>query len=329
MNYYPFNIGDYTTHTMHLDESEDLAYRRLLDLYYLREMPLPDAENSARLIRMRDRTEVVAAVLSEFFTETPDGWRNPRADEEIAAVQMKAEAGGVRQDGKQSRIQRFRLQRSVMFQALHEVGIHPVFNAPMSEVRRLFEQHCSQKAGSETPENVTASLNEETGVVTGVVTTTNADATAIHKTQDTRHKTQSKEKRTSNPKRPETVSEQVWIDWLALRAKKRAPVTDTVLGEAAKEAGKAGLTLDRFLTIWCARGSQGLQADWLRPDERQGSRNGTGQHANEPAWRTEQRERVQQAAPYAVRKPRAHSNPDADLDLLNDLPPSLPPTVAR
>ena len=45
-------------------------------------------------------------------------------------------------------------------------------------------------------------------------------------------------------------------------------MTETVLAEARKEAEKAGVSLDRFFAIWCIRGSQGLQADWLRADER-------------------------------------------------------------
>ena len=39
MHYYSFNIGDYASHTRHLTAIEDLAYRRLLDLYYLHEQP--------------------------------------------------------------------------------------------------------------------------------------------------------------------------------------------------------------------------------------------------------------------------------------------------
>lgn len=68
--------------------------------------------------------------------------------------------------------------------------------------------------------------------------------------------------------RPDEVQEQVWIDWLALRKAKKAPVTETVLKQAVAESTKAGLPLNRFLEIWCARGSQGLQADWLKPQER-------------------------------------------------------------
>ena len=68
--------------------------------------------------------------------------------------------------------------------------------------------------------------------------------------------------------RPPDVSQQVWDDWNHLRKSKRAPVTETVLGGARSEAAKAGMTLERFLEVWCRRGSQGLEADWLRPAER-------------------------------------------------------------
>lgn len=80
--------------------------------------------------------------------------------------------------------------------------------------------------------------------------------------------------RTTPPPCPTDVEDSTWRDWLALRKAKRAPVTETVLVQARREAGKAGLPLNRFLEIWCSRGSQGLQADWLRPNERDGPRPG-------------------------------------------------------
>jgi hypothetical protein len=68
--------------------------------------------------------------------------------------------------------------------------------------------------------------------------------------------------------RPDDVTEQTWTDWTNLRKSKRAPVSETVLEQARKESEKAGIPLERFLTIWCLRGSQGLEAAWLRSDER-------------------------------------------------------------
>lgn len=69
---------------------------------------------------------------------------------------------------------------------------------------------------------------------------------------------------------PDGVTSQTWGDWLSLRKAKRAPVTETVLNHAKSEAGKAGMSLEAFLKVWCARGSQGLEASWLKPNERAG-----------------------------------------------------------
>ena len=83
-------------------------------------------------------------------------------------------------------------------------------------------------------------------------------------------------KRAPEIPKPEDVAQQTWDDWLRLRAKKSAPVTVTVLQEARKQAGMAGIPLERFLCVWCTRGTQGLEADWLKPSERAGP---AGKHA--------------------------------------------------
>ena len=90
MNYFSFHVGDYSAHTAHLDLMEDLAYRRMLDLYYRTERPLPtDWRDIARLIRMKDRGEQIETVLSEFFSLTDDGWVNRRCEDEISRMQDK------------------------------------------------------------------------------------------------------------------------------------------------------------------------------------------------------------------------------------------------
>jgi uncharacterized protein YdaU (DUF1376 family) len=70
-------------HTLHLTPEEDLAYRRLLDMYYDSESPIP---NNIPLVsrRLRLDSKVVESVLNEFFELTEDGYRNYRADGEIA-----------------------------------------------------------------------------------------------------------------------------------------------------------------------------------------------------------------------------------------------------
>jgi uncharacterized protein YdaU (DUF1376 family) len=90
MNYYPFHIGDYISHTSHLTDAEDLAYRRMIDLYYQSEQPFTDVEFVAR--RVKSTPEIISVLLSDFFVKTEDGWRNKRADEEIEKYHAKAES---------------------------------------------------------------------------------------------------------------------------------------------------------------------------------------------------------------------------------------------
>lgn len=91
MHYYQFNIGDYQSHTSHLSEIEDLAYRRLLDWYYLHECPIPlDEAEVSRQIRMRTHIESIAIVLREYFEYTENGWVHHRANKEIAKADDKS-----------------------------------------------------------------------------------------------------------------------------------------------------------------------------------------------------------------------------------------------
>jgi uncharacterized protein YdaU (DUF1376 family) len=92
MHYYQFHIGDYKSHTHHLSHYEDLAYRRLLDFYFLHEQPIKHRD-IARQIGMRDHEEDVMTVLNEFFISTPEGFVNPRADKEIKQYKEFSEAG--------------------------------------------------------------------------------------------------------------------------------------------------------------------------------------------------------------------------------------------
>ena len=82
MYYYQFHIGDYLKATSHLSLEEDIAYRRLLDMYYDTEAPIPtDIPVVSR--RLRVGSDIVKIVLEEFFEYTEEGYRNSRADAEI------------------------------------------------------------------------------------------------------------------------------------------------------------------------------------------------------------------------------------------------------
>jgi len=83
MIWYKFHIGDYLTHTVHLSDAEDLAYRRLLDLYYMSEKPIClDTQSVSRKIRLD--LDITESVLNEFFVKEEDGFHNYRCEAEIS-----------------------------------------------------------------------------------------------------------------------------------------------------------------------------------------------------------------------------------------------------
>ena len=97
MHYYKFNIGDYARSTRHLTNDEDLAYRRLLDMYYETETPIPlETQWVARRIRMD--VNDVEVLLNDMFIRTEEGWRHPRCDADIEEYHRQAERN--RENGK-------------------------------------------------------------------------------------------------------------------------------------------------------------------------------------------------------------------------------------
>lgn len=99
MHYYQFNIKDYSFATIRMTLMEDLAFRRMLDLFYESEKPLPfELKRIAKLIGMADQQEEIRDILNEFWQETEKGWVNSRAEVEIAKYQAKADSA--RANGK-------------------------------------------------------------------------------------------------------------------------------------------------------------------------------------------------------------------------------------
>jgi len=90
MHYYQFNISDYRSATVHLTNEEDLAYRRLLDMYYDSEQKIPlDTQWVARRIRVVQ--SVVEDVLNDMFVKQDDGWFHARCHEVILQYHSMAE----------------------------------------------------------------------------------------------------------------------------------------------------------------------------------------------------------------------------------------------
>ena len=192
MHFYQFHIGDYISHTRHLSLMEDLAFRRLLDYYYLHECPIKQRD-IARQIGMLEQEQEVLTVLNEFFVSTEDGFIHGRADEEIAKYRKLSE------DGKRGAAMRW-------------------------------------AKGGHSPPNATP-----------IATNNHKPITINH--IDT----------------PDGVDKFVWEDFLQIRKKRRAPISDRVIEGLTEQAKAAGVTLNDALKECVVRGWQSFKADWIKP----------------------------------------------------------------
>lgn len=77
----------------------------------------------------------------------------------------------------------------------------------------------------------------------------------------------SKKNQAQKVEKPEGVDDQTWIDFQSLRKQKRAPISITAMQMIQREADKAKITMQQALALMVARGWQGFNASWLKPDE--------------------------------------------------------------
>lgn len=148
MNYYEHHIGDYIKDTAHLSMLEDSAYRRLIDAYYTRELPLPgDRKACQKLARAQSKDERAAVdyVLDEFFKLEEDGcWHQSRCDLELGKYFAKQPAAEVKKENAKERQRNARERRKMMFEELSGYGVNMPYNATtetlISELSRLKSQ---------------------------------------------------------------------------------------------------------------------------------------------------------------------------------------------
>lgn len=147
MNYYNHHIGDYAKDTAHLSMMEDGAYRRLIDICYASEKPLPlESRAVYRLARAQSKAErdAVDVVLREFFDRRDDGWHQKRCDEEIAKAMEEVEESQGRRENERERQRRYRQRRKELFEALREYGIVPKWDTAVEQLETLLSHHQSR-----------------------------------------------------------------------------------------------------------------------------------------------------------------------------------------
>jgi uncharacterized protein YdaU (DUF1376 family) len=150
LNYYPHHIGDYLRDTAHLTALEDGIYRRMLDVCYASEKPLPlETQWVCRLVRAttQEEQDAVHQILGQFWIKRSDGWHNKRADEEItkAIKRIKtAKANGKRGGRKKTQQEPSGLKND------NPVGLQPSLAHQKPKAKSQIEK---QDAASAAPPN--------------------------------------------------------------------------------------------------------------------------------------------------------------------------------
>ena len=163
MNFYGFNIGDYASKTRHLTWDEDLAYRRLLDVYYGTEKPLPADKRAIYRLTVAQSSkqrQAVDAVLEEFFDLRSDGYHNERCDTELAGYQAK------RDKAAQSARKRWGAETEMPMQSEGNAGAmrtHSEGNAPTPNPTPTPMKEDGLSSARASPSDLEARLREAAG----------------------------------------------------------------------------------------------------------------------------------------------------------------------
>jgi uncharacterized protein YdaU (DUF1376 family) len=143
VNYYEHHLGDYARDAGHLTMLREGAYRRLIDVYYAREKPLPvDLKAILELARCRSRPErcAIESVLKEFFELREDGWHQKRCDEVIQQYLEGEPEREAKRINDKERKRRSRERRAQLFEELREHGVIPKWDSTIGELERALSK---------------------------------------------------------------------------------------------------------------------------------------------------------------------------------------------
>jgi uncharacterized protein YdaU (DUF1376 family) len=189
MNFFKWHIGDYARDTEHLSWDEDMAYTRLMRVYYRDEKPLPvERRKIYRLARCQSAGQRAAIdiVLSEFFSEEADGWHNKRCDMELALAKELGADQAARKDNERERQKRVRAHRKELFASLREHGIIPKYDTATGDLEAQLSRLVTG-TNEERTQPVTRTYDKRTQDVTQKYEGRTEKATAIHYPLATSH----------------------------------------------------------------------------------------------------------------------------------------------
>lgn len=235
MNYYSHNIGDYAQATMHLSLVEDAIYSRLLRRYYAEEAPIVnDVQQVCRWVgaRSEEEREAVNLVLREFFNLEEGYWHNKRADEEIAAYQSKsakAATSAAKRWGSNATAKPQQCEGNANAMPTHTEG--NANQEPITNNQEPIKDIPPPPRKRGKPKSEVPALATDDLVRLGV---------------------------------PENIAK----EFLAVRARKRADLTELALAGIRREADAIGWTLTDALRTCVERNWQSFNAAWIQNQAR-------------------------------------------------------------
>lgn len=102
-------------------------------------------------------------------------------------------------------------------------------------------------------------------VASGVLADSYQDA--IPETETEVEKKKETKKKATVVARPDSVDEQLWNDWLVIRKKKDAPLTQTAWELFLNQVTKAGWTVEDAIKECCLRTWASFKAEWVQPKQ--------------------------------------------------------------
>ena len=235
MHYFKRNIGDYHKKAGRLSMLEHGAYTLLIDSCYDREkFPTRDEAIGWCWARTDDEIAAVDFVLSKFFDLIDGRYVQNRIQEEIAEYNDKA------LKNKEIAIARENARKERLARTVHEP---------------------SQDVNEPPPNHKPLTKNQEPR--TNIVITQQA----------AKQDKPAKKPELDYSQWPSMPSDQTMQDWLAMRKRLKASVSQTVINRFAVELKKAkayGYTVDQCLSECVTRGWRGFEVQWLLNSSQQG-----------------------------------------------------------
>jgi len=231
MHFYPHNIADFNNATRHLTRVERSVYRDAIDLYYDTESPLQsdcfDRLCRVLLCRTDEERAALESVLGEFFMLSDAGYSHERCDAEIEKYRLNSTAKA--RAGKASAEARKNKRSTHVDHVLNSV-----------------QQTNNQELITNNQELIT---NKK--IIAQQVATQDKPAKKIE---------------LDYSQWPNMPSEQTMTDWIAMRKRLKAPISQTVINRFSIELKKAktyGYSVDQCLAECVTRGWRGFETQWL------------------------------------------------------------------